>query len=87
MNITAAHVIIGRGPDHVSLTTDMQPAIGWELHSTETLHLRFEATASKGVAYVRRHFPRTPIEVLNLNEQTLTHIDESGNENTIPLNK
>jgi hypothetical protein len=78
MKVKSAHVIIGRGPDLVSLITDLPVPIGWKQHSANTAHLKFEATAGAGVDYVRQHFPGVPIESLNLNNSVLIKIDADG---------
>jgi hypothetical protein len=78
MKVKSAHVITGRGPDLVSLITDLPVPIGWNQHSADTAHLKFEATAGAGINYVHQHFPGVPIESLNLGDSTLTQIDANG---------
>lgn len=61
LHITKATIVRIGGPDVVYLTTGLPEAI-WPY--TDELDLRFYCASGKAEAYLEKHFPGVPVEVI-----------------------
>lgn len=62
-----AVIVRNGGPDTISLVTDL-PEATWPFE--ETLDLRFICRAGDGEAYLGKHFPGVPVEVVDVRSKS-----------------
>ncbi len=66
MKLLKATVILRAcGVDQVNLETDLPTPFTYSGDLAQPLTLKFEATKGKGLDYVRQHFPKVPVEIID----------------------
>ena len=67
LNVIKAQIVRNGGPDNISLVTDLTEAT-WPFE--ENLDLKFICRAGDGEEYLRKHFPRVPVEVIDIRSKS-----------------